>query len=143
MGPHPKVRDVYCVLQPLSKCLLRLTEAQHCWGHRDRLPGRPASRSLQSQSLLSWSDCVRRAQRRETLTAWGVREDLTEKVNWSLIEEQEFAAGNGKGGSSWEKEATAYRREGDQDLGATQAVNQTKVPALGTSNKHTTRCCIK
>ena len=42
---------------------------------------------------------------REALTAWAVREDLTEEVTWSwrLKEAQEFASREGEGRPRWEK----------------------------------------
>lgn len=61
-------------------------------------------------------------------------------MSWSLKEEQEFAARNGKGGPSWENRGKGLEEGGRSGPGATQATNQTKSLLWGTSSKHTTRC---
>lgn len=88
---QPEAGDISSGLQPFSRCLLRLTHAQHCWGQRDGADPGPAF----EEPIVSgwggghcpgWSGCDgersrgRGAHTRETLTAWGVSKDFTEEV---------------------------------------------------------------
>lgn len=41
VGPIPRPEMSALCFAAIQQMFLRLTEAHHCWGHRDRQPGRP------------------------------------------------------------------------------------------------------